>query len=94
LKISSDAGLINIDITDQRELDSLTGALRASSQTHANLGGVFEIWADADIYKGKKFVRLRVLFSKYNGWYIEIDNRTWRCEYLFDLVKRYSGKQF
>jgi hypothetical protein len=92
MKISSDSGVKNIDLINQSELDSLTTALKTSTQIIAQQGGAFEIWAEVKIYKGRKMADFFVQFSKYNGWYIDIRNKTFRCDYMFDLVKKYSSK--
>ena len=92
MKISSSAGLKYFEMTNSTQLDSLTQALKEATEIKTHLGGAFEMWADATVYKGKTKTMLHVLFSKYNGWYIDIYNETLRCDYLFDLVKKYSGK--
>jgi hypothetical protein len=87
MKISSEAGLKYVTTTDKIILDSLTRALRESIEIDPDKGGIFDIWADCKIYKGKKEADFFVQLSPYHGWYVEIDNKALECKYLFDLVK-------
>lgn len=91
MEIYSGKSLKDVEINNPNELDSLTQALKASTEKNVQRGGVFPTWADVKVYKGERVAVFSVLFSDYNGWYIEIDSRTFICDYMFNLVKKYSG---
>jgi hypothetical protein len=88
MKISSTSGLKQIIITDKKVLDSLSKELRNSSEINVPHGGVFNIWADVKIYKQKDIADIFVQNSEFYGWYIDVENKSLKCEYIFKLVEK------
>lgn len=88
IKVSSDSGLKKFELIESDVLDSLTKSLREAKEIDVQKGGAFEIWAEIKVYKKQNVADFFVQFSKYNGWYIEIDGKTLKCDYMFYLVKK------
>lgn len=90
MKISTDTGLKKFEITEQDTLDSLRIALKQANEIDVQKGGAFEIWAEIKVYEKQGVADFFVQFSKYNGWYMEVDGKTLKCDYMFYLVKKYN----
>jgi hypothetical protein len=93
LKISSSAGLKYILITNAKKLDTINTVLKETKEIYVQQGGSFEISSDISVFKNGKQANFFVEFSKYNGWMIVIENRTFSSDYIFNLIKQYSGFQ-
>ena len=92
MKVVSLKGEHDVVIIDRRQLDSVDNAFRQAKEIDAQQGGAFETWADVNVYKGAHKINLFVQHSIYNGWMIEVGNKTLSSQYLFELVSRYSKK--
>jgi hypothetical protein len=92
MKVVSAVGTTNVILTDKKQLDSIDNALQAAKEIKAQKGGVFDPWADITVYKDDKKIHLSIEHSPYNGWMIDVGGKTLGNEYLFELVRRYSGK--
>lgn len=90
IKISSPAGLKQLTITDSKQLDTINASLMTAKETNVQVGGAYEIWADILVYKNGKKANFLVQFSKYNGWMIVFRNRTFKSDYIFNLINRLS----
>jgi hypothetical protein len=93
MKIGSDAPVTYVTILDPRQLDSINLAFQNAQEKDIQKGGVFETWADVNIYKSNKKVNLFIQHSIYNGWMIEVGSKTLTSDYLFALVRRYSKQK-
>lgn len=90
LKITSLAGLKHVIITNKNKLDSINTALKEAKEIYVQQGGAFEISSDISVFKNGKHANFFVEFSKYNGWMIVVENRTFSSNYIFNLIKQYK----
>ena len=90
MKIGSDSPVTYVTISDRRQLDSINLAFQNAQEKDIQNGGLFETWADVNVYKGNKKANLFIQHSIYNGWMIEVGSKTLTSDYLFALVRRYS----
>lgn len=90
MKVVSDAGVNNIMLTDRSQLDSIDNAFKTAKARKIQKGGLFETWAEVNVYKGRKKINLFIQHSIYNGWMIEVGDESLTSEYLFALVERYA----
>ena len=91
MEISSSIGLKRIVISDAKKLDSINMALRQLQEINASKGGAYKIAANVSVYKNGKKINFMVHLSEYNGWMIEIGNRTFGNDYIFHLIETYSS---
>ncbi len=90
MKVVSNRGVNELSITDPKQLDSVNLAFHNLQERHTNRGGGFKIWADITVYKEHDSETVRVLYSEYNGWWLDAGGKTMASHYLFDMVRRYS----
>jgi len=90
MKLVSKAGVKNSVITNKAQLDSIDNAFKNAKEINVQKGGAFDIWAEIKLYKGDNKIDFFIEHSPYNGWMIEINNKTLSSDYLFELVKRYA----
>jgi hypothetical protein len=90
MKIGSDSPVTYVTILDRSLLDSINLAFQNAQEKDIQKGGAFETWADVTIYKNNKKANLFIQHSIYNGWMIEVGNKTLTSDYLFALVRRYA----
>ena len=90
MKVVSETGVNYVVLTNSAQLDSINNAFITAEEKEIQQGGAFETWADVNIYKNNKKINLFIQHSIYNGWMIDVGNKTLTSDYLFDLVRRYS----
>ena len=81
-----------IEITDRKLLDSIQNALKLSIPSKKARDKIVETLVDVSIYKGTQKIELRVSYSENNGWHASIRGKKFKCEYLFDFIKRLEGQ--
>jgi len=88
MKVVSSCGVKEVVITDRALLDSINIALLNAKKIDAQVGGIFDTWANITIYKKEK-VDVFVEHSPYNGWMIEAGGNILGSEYIFNWIKSY-----
>ena len=92
MKVVSETGVNNIVLTNATQLDNISNAFKAALENEIPTGGLFETWAEVNVYKENGKVNLFIQHNVYNGWMIVVDSKTLTSDYLFALVRRYSKK--
>jgi hypothetical protein len=93
MEVVSDAGVNNFVLTDLSQLDSIDRAFKTLKEKDIVVGGMHDIRAEVKVYKGRNKINMLIQHSVYNGWKVEVGNKTLTSEYLFALVARYARKR-